>query len=57
MPRRSLRRKRINAYDYETYEEAWESYMRYCGENGFTPAEEKMLKWLYLAVPKYGRTK
>ena len=53
----SLRRKRINAYDYETYEEAWESYVRYCTENGVAPVQEKMLAWMFQTVPKYGRTK
>ena len=53
----SLRRKRINAYDYETYEEAWESYVRYCTENGVVPVQEKMLAWMFQTVPKYGRAK
>lgn len=53
----SLRRKRINAYDYETFEEARDAYARYCNANGYAFDEIMMLQWLFHSVPKYEKEK
>lgn len=43
----SLKKKRLNAYNFDSLQEAKAAYAEYCGEKGLPIDEKNMLSWLF----------